>query len=75
MSVYSRIGTRRVPPSVSRSRSSLRTIISSEITKGWGSQLIAAAVAPANENGDHRAAIVRRERLGGVLNYYHRRAA
>jgi putative transposase len=42
--------------------------------QGLDHQLITApplAVTPANEE----SLVVRRERLGGLLNYYHRRAA
>jgi hypothetical protein len=36
---------------------------------------ITAVAAPTNENADPDAPIARRERLGGILNFYYRRAA
>jgi transposase InsO family protein len=39
--------------------------------QGLENQLIEAAPAPANTNGH----VARRERLGGMLNFYHRAAA
>jgi transposase InsO family protein len=39
--------------------------------QGLANRLIDGALAPANTNGH----IVRRERLGGMLNFYHRAAA
>ena len=41
--------------------------------QGLDNRLITAAAA--NENVDLTAPIARRERLGGILNYYYRRAA
>jgi hypothetical protein len=43
--------------------------------RGLDNRLIAAAAAPANENADPARPIARRERLGGLLNYYCRSAA
>jgi hypothetical protein len=37
----------------------------------WLGEHLKGAPAPANENGR----VQRRERLGGLLNYYHRNAA
>jgi len=37
--------------------------------------LINPLAAPANDNADLSAPVKRRERLGGVLNYYYRPAA
>ena len=42
--------------------------------QGLGGQLIKGEAGPANDNGAN-GAIVRRSRLGGLLNYYHREAA
>jgi hypothetical protein len=39
--------------------------------QGLGNELIAGAPTPANTNGR----VERRERLGGVLNFYARQAA
>src|ERR1035438_6686637 len=39
--------------------------------QGLDNVLLKGAPAPANENGR----VLRRERLGGLLNYYHRNAA
>ena len=39
--------------------------------QGLDNVLLKGAPAPANENGR----VQRRERLGGLLNYYHRNAA
>ena len=41
------------------------------VPQGLGNILLKGAPAPANENGR----VHRRERLGGLLNYYHRDAA
>jgi putative transposase len=43
--------------------------------QGLDNQLITAVAAPANDNVDPAAPIARRERLGGILSYYYRRAA
>ena len=43
--------------------------------QGLDNRLITAVPAPANENADPDAPIARRERLGGILNFYYRRAA
>jgi transposase InsO family protein len=58
---------------------SLRSVIQSYLThyhhernhQGLGNQLI----APEPGMGSQRGAVVRRERLGGLLSYYHREAA
>jgi putative transposase len=42
--------------------------------QGVGGQLIRKHVGPTNDNGA-AGKIVRRSRLGGMLNYYHREAA
>jgi transposase InsO family protein len=43
--------------------------------QGLDNRLITAVAAPANENADPATPIARRERLGGILSYYHRPAA
>jgi transposase InsO family protein len=43
--------------------------------QGIDNRLLTTATAPANENADPAVLIARRERLGGILNYYHRPAA
>jgi transposase InsO family protein len=43
--------------------------------QGLDNRLIATPAAPANENTSPAAPIARRERLGGLLNYYCRSAA
>ena len=53
------------------SRSSSPTITASETIKGLENRLIAGAPVPANTNGR----VVRKERLGGLLSFYHRSAA
>jgi hypothetical protein len=40
-------------------------------TQGLDNVLLKGTPTPANENGR----VFRRERLGGLLNYYHRNAA
>jgi hypothetical protein len=42
--------------------------------QGLGGQLIKGQPGSANDNGSN-GSIVRRSRLGGLLNYYHREAA
>jgi putative transposase len=42
--------------------------------QGLGGQLIRKQVGPTNDNGA-AGKVVRRSRLGGMLNYYHREAA
>ena len=43
--------------------------------QGLDNRLLTAVAAPANENVDSAAPVARRERLGGILSYYHRPAA
>jgi putative transposase len=43
--------------------------------QGLDNRLITVSPAAANDNADSAAPIARRERLGGLLSYYHRRAA
>ena len=43
--------------------------------QGLDNRLITAGAAAANENADPAAPIACRERLGGILSYYYRRAA
>jgi hypothetical protein len=43
--------------------------------QGLDNRLIIAIAAPANQNDDPAAPLARRERLGGILRYYYRRAA
>ena len=43
--------------------------------QGLDNRLITTPAAPANENASSCAPIARHERLGGLLNYYYRRAA
>ena len=43
--------------------------------QGLDNRLITAVAAPANKNADPDAPIARRERLGGILNFYYRHAA
>ena len=43
--------------------------------QGLNNRLIATVAVAANENADPAAPVARRERLGGILNYYYRRAA
>ena len=40
--------------------------------QGLDNRLITAVAAAMNENTDPAAPIARRERLGGILSYYHR---
>ncbi|HEX8110265.1 MAG TPA: hypothetical protein VF516_21185 [Kofleriaceae bacterium] len=57
-----------------RCRSTSSTIIASATTRAWANRLLTPgepAVRPANGN----APVERRERLGGLLNFYYRRAA
>ena len=42
--------------------------------QGIGGQLIKSQPGSANDNGSN-GSIARRSRLGGLLNYYHRKAA
>jgi hypothetical protein len=55
-------------------RDALRTGLKIEIGQGLGGQLIRKQVGPTNDNGA-AGKIVRRSRLGGMLNYYSREAA
>ena len=43
--------------------------------QGLDNRLLTAVIAPANDNADPAAPIKRRQRLGGLLNYYCRPAA
>ena len=43
--------------------------------QGLDNELINRIAKPANDNVDPSAPIERRERLGGLLNYYYRPAA
>jgi transposase InsO family protein len=43
--------------------------------QGLDNRLLTAVAAPANENAGPAAPVARRERLGGILSYYHRPAA
>jgi putative transposase len=43
--------------------------------QGLDNRLITTVALTANENSDPAAPVARRERLGGVLNHYYRRAA
>src|SRR4029079_3881606 len=43
--------------------------------QGLDNRLITTVAVVANENADPAAPVARRERLGGILNYYYRRAA
>jgi putative transposase len=43
--------------------------------QGLDNRLITTVAVAANENADPAAPVTRRERLGGILNYYYRRAA
>ena len=42
--------------------------------QGLENRLIATVAVTANENADPAAPVARRERLGGILNYYRRAA-
>ena len=55
-------------------RDALRTGLKIEIGQGLGGQLIRKQVGPTNDNGA-AGKVVRRSRLGGMLNYYQREAA
>jgi transposase InsO family protein len=43
--------------------------------QGLDNRLLTVGPAAANENTDPAASIARRDRLGGILSYYHRCAA